>query len=155
MPPHILRGPFRLTPAEPTGPTAWDAYDPVLDIMSAGRSPGHAYEMVCEALDMRVRDDIARGIGLPPYREGPLVVRIANDPGGSLWVSVQRSEEFPGTWIAHCLSLNVFAPGETPREAVDDVVQLALETIADDREHGFDSVDRRSPADHWLGIALE
>ena len=70
--------------------------------------------------------------------------------GIKLWTLIQESEDFAGTWIAHCLTLDIYSHGATPKEACDNLVESAVETINDDVAHGFNPIDRCAPRDHWI-----
>lgn len=65
-------------------------------------------------------------------------------------ILVERAEDVPGLWVAHCLDNDIVSTGNSPREAQEMVQRAVLETFLDDVVHKFDFHDRKgAPEDCW------
>ena len=58
-------------------------------------------------------------------------------------VLVERAEDVPGLWVAHCLDNDVISTGMSPAEAMDMVNRALVDTFLDDLVHRFDFSDRK------------
>jgi len=67
-----------------------------------------------------------------------------------LRVLVTRSEQIPGTWVAHCLDLDVVTQGEGIRGAMDMLVEAVMMVVEDDLKAGLDPFERPdAPEECW------
>ncbi len=58
-------------------------------------------------------------------------------------------------WFAHCLELDIVAEGNTPKEALHDVLSLCSTQIAEAVEAGdVASIFRPAPAEFWRLFTL-
>lgn len=68
---------------------------------------------------------------------------------GQLWVQVQRAEDLPGVWLAHCLDLDVMSQGDSIPHAIEMIAEAVNMTLEHDLSTGRDPLDRRAPREFW------
>lgn len=68
-----------------------------------------------------------------------------------LWIVVKRAPDLDSVWLAHCLSLDLFAQGDTEEAAFKDLMTLVNETVIDDLVASLDPSRRgaKTPAEDW------
>lgn len=66
-------------------------------------------------------------------------------------VLVTRAEDLPGEWIAHCLTLDIVAQGDSIRTAVRAVAESLMAAVKWDVEEGIDPFEARdcAPGEYW------
>ena len=79
---------------------------------------------------------------------------MTNTPGQNVWILVFPAEDLTGTWLAHCLDLDVMSFGGSVREALDNVRTTSFEVIANEIEHGRDPFARRARVEDTLWNTL-
>lgn len=67
----------------------------------------------------------------------------------NVWFLVERAEDLPDAWVAHCLELDVITWGSSPEDALRMGCEAAQMTLADDIARGYDSRKRRAPEEDW------
>jgi hypothetical protein len=67
----------------------------------------------------------------------------------NFWFVLQRAEDVPGEWTAHCLELDVVSQGTSLRHALAMLNEACFITVCDDIFAGRDPLDRRAPARYW------
>src|SRR5882724_1867271 len=71
----------------------------------------------------------------------------------SSWVIVEPAEDLPGVWVAHWLELDVISQADSPQNAIESITEAVAMTVVDDLKNGFDSDQRRAPAEFWDRLA--
>ncbi len=66
-------------------------------------------------------------------------------------VFVSRAEDLPGEWIAHCLTLDIVAQGDSIRNAIRAVAESVMFAIKWDLDENLDpfEVRDRAPVEYW------
>lgn len=66
-----------------------------------------------------------------------------------LWVIFKPAEDIPGTWVAHCLDLDVITSGTSLPHALGMILEAAAMTIEEDLNSGRNPLERRAPPEFW------
>ena len=74
---------------------------------------------------------------------------MANTREYNFWFVLQRAENIPGEWTAHCLELDVVSQGRSLRHAMEMLHEACCIVVCDDLVAGRDPLDRRAPAKFW------
>ena len=59
-------------------------------------------------------------------------------------VLIQAAPDVEGQWLAHCLNWDVVSQGDSPKHALEMIVEAIIIAIEDDRAAGLDPADRPS-----------
>ncbi len=65
------------------------------------------------------------------------------------WVAVREAEDLPGSWVAHCLDVDVVSAGTSPKHALAMVLEAVGLVVIDDLVHGREPTQRTAPAADW------
>lgn len=63
---------------------------------------------------------------------------------GEVWVQIERAEDLPGVWIAHCLDFDLVTQGSSIKHAVDMAYEAITMVVEEDLMAGRDLADRRA-----------
>jgi predicted RNase H-like HicB family nuclease len=66
---------------------------------------------------------------------------------------IERAEDVPGEWVAHCLDFDVVMQGSSLRHAFDAVKEAVEMVVIDDLERGADPRARRAPDEYWKRLS--
>lgn len=67
----------------------------------------------------------------------------------NFWIVIHPAEDVPGTWLAHCLDLDVMSLGRSVDHALQMIREAMEIVIVSDLERGADPLDRRAPDEYW------
>jgi predicted RNase H-like HicB family nuclease len=67
----------------------------------------------------------------------------------NLFITLQRSDEMPGKWVAHCLDVDVVSYGESLKDAIDMIKEAVEMVFVEDFSSGREPLERRAPKVLW------
>ncbi len=70
-----------------------------------------------------------------------------------VWIVIERAEDVPGEWVAHCLDFDVVMQGRDPRHALEMAKESVEMIVVDDLAAGHDPRRRRAPEEYWLRLS--
>jgi predicted RNase H-like HicB family nuclease len=70
-----------------------------------------------------------------------------------VWIIIERAEDIPGEWVAHCLDFDVVAQGRDPHQAFDMASESIGMIVFDDLERGANPRERRAPEQYWQRLS--
>ena len=65
------------------------------------------------------------------------------------WIVLREAPDVPGTWIGHCLELDVVSQGDSPAHALSMTIEAIGIVLEGDAESGLDPRRRRAPEEDW------
>ena len=67
----------------------------------------------------------------------------------TFWITIQRAQDLPAQWIAHCLDVDVVTYGASPKEAFQMVEEAVSMVIVDDLSRDLEPTRRRASIEEW------
>jgi len=65
------------------------------------------------------------------------------------WALIRPAEDLPGQWVAHCLEFDVVSQGDSPKHALEMIVEATAMVIEDDLNSDRNPHSRRAPSEFW------
>lgn len=72
-----------------------------------------------------------------------------------LWIVVKPAVDVPGTWVSHCLTLDLMSQGNSPEHALEMIFEVTQNVVVEDLLAGRDPASRgaKTPDADWAELS--